>query len=63
MNSVDKSIKLFGRASGVFSKKFVLSDGIPLLIFGKEAEKDRFVMLKVGDFFKLIGRIIKDNKK
>ncbi len=60
---MDKSKNLFGKNSGVFNKKFVLSTGVPLIIFGKESEKDRFVILKLKDFFKLINSLLKNGKK
>jgi len=56
---VDKSKNLFSKDSGIFSQKFVLSSGIPLILFGKESEKDRFVVLKLKDFFKLTNSLIK----
>ena len=59
MDSVDKSKKLFSKDSGIFSQKFVLSTGVPLIIFGKESEKDRFVILKLKDFFRLTNSLIK----
>jgi len=63
VNSVDKSFKLFGKKSGIFQQKFVLESGIPLVIFGKESEKERFVVLKVKDFFKLTNFLIKNGNK
>lgn len=59
MNSVDKSKKLFSKDSGMFSKKFILDKGIPLILFGKELEKERFVILKLKDFFKLTNDLLK----
>lgn len=63
MNSVDKSVNLFGKNSKVFNKKFVLSSGVPLVIFGKESEKERFVVLKLKDFFKLTNFLIENGNK
>jgi len=63
VNSVDKSFKLFGKKSGVFQQKFVLESGIPLVIFGKESEKERFVVLKLRDFFKLTNSLLKNGKR
>ena len=57
---MDKSFKLFGKKSGVFQQKFVLESGIPLILFGKESEKDRFVILKLKDFFKLTNLLLKN---
>lgn len=59
MNSVDKSKKLFSKDSGIFSKKLILDRGIPLILFGKESEKERFVVLKLKDFFKLTNDLLK----
>jgi len=59
VNSVDKSKKLFSKDSGIFSKKFILDRGIPLILFGKESEKERFVVLKLKDFFKLTNDLLK----
>ena len=63
MNSVDKSSKLFGKKSGIFQQKFILSSGVPLILFGKESEKERFVVLKLKDFFKLTNFLIKNGNK
>ena len=60
---MDKSFKLFGKKSGVFQQKFVLESGIPLVIFGKESEKERFVVLKLKDFFKLTNSLLKNGKR
>jgi len=60
---VDKSFKLLGKKSGVFQQKFVLESGIPLVIFGKESEKERFVVLKLRDFFKLTNSLLKNGKR
>lgn len=60
---MDKSKKLFSKDSGIFSRKFVLSSGIPLILFGKESEKERFVVLKLKDFFKLTNLLIKNGNK
>lgn len=60
---MDKSFKLFGKKSGVFQQKFVLESGIPLVIFGKESEKERFVVLKLRDFFKLTNSLLKNGKR
>lgn len=57
---MDKPFKLFGKKSGVFQQKFVLESGIPLILFGKESEKDRFVILKLKDFFKLTNLLLKN---
>lgn len=57
---MDKSFKLFKEKSGVFQQKFVLESGIPLILFGKESEKDRFVILKLKDFFKLTNLLLKN---
>ncbi len=59
MNSVDKSKKLFSKDSGIFSKKLILDRGIPLILFGKESEKERFVVLKLKDLFKLTNDLLK----
>ncbi len=56
---MDKSKKMFGNDSKIFSKRFVLSSGIPLILFGKESEKERFIVLKLKDFFKLTNKLIK----
>ena len=60
---MDKSFKLFGKKSGVFQQKIVLDSGIPLVIFGKESEKERFVVLKLRDFFKLTNSLLKNGKR
>lgn len=57
---MDKSFKLFKEKSGVFQQKFVLEGGIPLILCGKESEKDRFVILKLKDFFKLTNLLLKN---
>ncbi|MBU0635018.1 MAG: hypothetical protein KKA52_08150 [Candidatus Omnitrophica bacterium] len=57
---MDKSKKLFSKDSGIFSKKFTLESGVPLVIFGKESEKERFVVLKLKDFFKLTNLLLKN---
>ncbi len=57
---MDKSFKLFGKKSGIFQQKFVLSSGVPLILFGKESEKERFVILKLKDFFKLTNLLLKN---
>ena len=59
---MDKSKNLFSKDSGIFSKKFVLKSGIPLVIFGKEPEKECFVILKLKDFFKLTNSLLKIKK-
>ncbi len=56
---MDKSKKLFSKGSGIFSKKFILDSGIPLILFGKESGKERFVVLKLKDFFKLTNDLLK----
>lgn len=63
VNSVDKSFKLFGKKSGIFSQKFTLSSGAPLILFGEESDKERFVILKLKDFFKLTNKLIKNGNK
>lgn len=63
MDSVDKSIKLFIKYSGIFSRKFILDSGVSLVIFGKDSEKERFVVLKLKDFFKLTNKLIKNGNK
>ena len=60
---MDKPFKLFGKKSGVFQQKLVLEGGIPLVIFGKESEKERFVVLKLRDFFKLTNSLLKNGKR
>jgi len=60
---VDKSFKLFGKNSKVFNKKYIFSSGTPLVVFGKESEKTRFVILKLNDFLKLTNEPIKDEIK
>ena len=60
---MDKSFKLLGKKSGVFQQMFVLESGIPLVIFGKESEKERFVVLKLRDFFKLTNSLLKNGKR
>ena len=60
---MDKAFKLFKEKSGVFQQKFVLEGGIPLVIFGKESEKERFVVLKLRDFFKLTNSLLKYGKR
>lgn len=57
---MDKSFKLFGKKSGIFQQKFVLSSGVPLILFGEESEKERFVVLKLKDFFKLTNLLLKN---
>jgi len=57
---VDKSKNLFGKNSDIFSKKFVLESGMPLLLFEKGSGKDRFVILTLKDFFKLTNSLIKN---
>lgn len=57
---MDKSFKLFKEKSGVFQQKFVLESGIPLILCGKESGKDRFVILKLKDFFKLTNLLLKN---
>jgi len=56
---VDKSFKLLGKKSGVFQQKIVLSSGVPLILFGEESKKERFVILKLKDFFKLTNLLLK----
>ena len=56
---MDKSFKLFGKKSGVFQQKIVLSSGVPLILFGEESKKERFVILKLKDFFKLTNLLLK----
>lgn len=56
---MDKSKNLFGKDSGIFNRKFILDSGIPLVIFGKNTEKERFIILKLRDFFKLTNKLIK----
>jgi len=56
---VDKSFKLLGKKSGVFQQKIVLSSGVPLILFGEESKKERFVVLKLKDFFKLTNLLLK----
>ena len=60
---MDKSFKLFGKKSGVFQQKIVLSFGVPLILFGEESEKERFVVLKLRDFFKLTNSLLKNGKR
>jgi len=62
VDSVDKSFKLFGKKSGIFHQKFILSSEVPLIIFGKESERVRFVILKLKDFFKLTNSLLKNKK-
>jgi len=62
VDSVEKSKKLFSNGSGIFSKKFILDGGIPLILFGKESEKERFVVLKLKDFFKLTNLLLKNTR-
>lgn len=57
---MDKSFKLFGKKSGIFQQKFVLSSGVPLILFGEESEKERFVILTLKDFFKLTNLLLKN---
>lgn len=59
---MDKSFKLFGKNSGVFNKKLILQNGVPLVIFGRESEREHFVILKLEDLFKLIQDYAKKNK-
>ena len=56
---MDKSFKLLGKKSGVFQQKIVLSSGVPLILFGEESKKERFVILKLKDFFKLTNLLLK----
>ena len=56
---MDKSFKLFGKKSGEFQQKIVLSSGVPLILFGEESKKERFVILKLKDFFKLTNLLLK----
>lgn len=60
---MNKSKNLFSKDSGIFSKKFILESGIPLVIFGRNTEKERFVILKLRDFFKLTNSLLKNGKK
>ena len=60
---MDKSFKLFGKNSKVFNKKYIFSSGVPLVVFGKESEKDRFVILKLSDLLKLTKESIKNEIK
>ena len=63
MNSVDKSFKLFGKKSGIFHRKFTLPLGVPLILFGEELEKERFVILKLKDFFKLTNSLLNNKER
>ena len=56
---MDKSFKLLGKKSGVFQQKIVLSSGVPLILFGEESKKERFVILQLKDFFKLTNLLLK----
>ena len=56
---MDKSKNIFSKDLGIFSKKFILDSGIPLILLGKESEKERFVILKLKDFFKLTNKLIR----
>ena len=58
-----KSKNLFGKDSIIFSKKFVLESSVPLILFGKESEKDRFVILKLKDFFKLTNSLLNNKER
>jgi len=60
---VNKPFKLFGKNSGIFHKKFVLSSGIPLILFGKESKKERYIILRLKDFFKLTNSLLRDGDK
>ena len=60
---MDKSFKLFGEKSGIFQQKFILSAGVPLILFGKESEKKRFVILKLRNFLKLTNSLLKNGEK
>ena len=60
---MDKSFKLFGKNSKVFNKKYIFSCGVPLVVFGKESDRERFVILKLDDLLKLTNESIKDEIK
>jgi hypothetical protein len=60
---VDKPFRLFGKNSGVFNKKLILQNGVPLVIFGRESEREHFVILKLEGLFKLIKDDAKKKKR
>jgi len=60
---VDKSFKLFGKNSKIFSMKVILSSGVPLILFGDYSVKGRFIILKYKDFVKLTNSLIKNRRK
>lgn len=50
---MDNSNSFFGKDSKAFNQKFILPNGVEVLLIGKESERGYFVILSLEDLIKL----------